>query len=192
MIPRLGSSLLSTWLAVTAMLSIVAIVDGGWLASWAALAPERIWHGQVWRLVSWVFVEPGAWSLVFALAVIYKFGGELAPRWGDRRLRRYVLQIVLGSALVATLLAPLSDLSWHMERCGGLAMTNALIIAWARQYPGYQLRLFGFFDLGGSRLIGLIVGVTILLALGSSPFLFVPELVATAAAALYPRGWLAR
>jgi membrane associated rhomboid family serine protease len=191
-IPRLGSQLVSTWLVITAVASIVAIVDGGWLASWTALAPAEIWRGQIWRLVTWVFVEPSPWSLVFTLAVIYKFGGELAPRWGDRRLLRFMMQVVIAASLATALLALVSDLTWLVQRCGGLAMTNALIIAWARQYPGYTIRMFGFFDLGGPRLVGATVGVTILIALGSSPFWYAPELVATLVAALYPRGWLAR
>ena len=192
MLPRISSSkLVSTWLLVTAAASIVAMVDGGWLASWTALRPERIWHGQVWRLVTWIFIEPGPWNLAFTCACIYKFGGELQPRWGDRRLRRFVLQIVIAASVVATLLALLSDLTWNMYRCGGVAVSDTLIIAWARQYPNDSIRMFGFIDLGGQRLVGFTVGITMLIALSSSPFVMVPELVACLAAATYPRRWLA-
>src|SRR6201995_4319962 len=88
MLPRLGSSkLVSVWIWVTLLASIVAIVDGGWIAGWAALAPARIWRGEVWRLVTWGGVERGPLQLVVTCASIYKFGGELAPRWGGRGAR---------------------------------------------------------------------------------------------------------
>src|SRR5688572_3986505 len=102
MIPRIGSSkLVSTWLVITLCASIVAMADGGWLASWTALSPKQIWQGQVWRLVTWVFVERDPYTLVFTCACIYKFGGELQPRWGDRRMRRFMLQLVLVASVAA-------------------------------------------------------------------------------------------
>jgi membrane associated rhomboid family serine protease len=193
MLPRIGSSkLVSTWLMVTAAASIVAIADGGWLASWTALSPKQIWHGQVWRLVTWIFVEPGPWNLAFTCACIYKFGGELAPRWGDRRLQRFMLQIVVGASVAAALVGLLSDLTWNLYRCGGVVVSDTLIIAWARQYPNDVIRMFGFIELGGQRLVVFTVGITILIALASSPFVMVPELVACLAAAAYPRSLLAR
>ncbi len=193
MLPRIGSSkLVSTWLMVTLVASVVALVDGGWLASWVALEPDRIWHGQVWRLVTWAFVEVGPWSLVLTLASIYRFAGELAPRWGDRRLRRFVLEIVLAAAVISSLLALVSDHVWNMRRCGGWAISDAILIAWARQYPNATIRVYGFLEIGGQRLIAVTVGITVLLAISSSPLLFVPELVACLGAAFYPRDWLAR
>jgi hypothetical protein len=43
MLPRIGDSkLVSRWLVVLIAVSVVTIVDGGWLASWTALAPRRI------------------------------------------------------------------------------------------------------------------------------------------------------
>jgi membrane associated rhomboid family serine protease len=192
MLPRIGSSkLVSTWLLVTVVASVVAIVDGGWLASWTALRPERVWHGQVWRLVTWIFVELGPWNLAFTCACIYKFGGELQPRWGDRRLQRFMLHIVLAASLAAVVLALLSDLTWRMYRCGGVLVSDTLIIAWARQYPNDAIRMFGFIELGGQRLVWFTVSITVLMALASSPFVMVPELVACLFAATYPRRWLA-
>src|SRR5690606_14145036 len=131
----------------------------------------------------------GPWAMAFTLACIYKFGGELQPRWGDRRLRRFMLQIVVGASAAGAVLALLSDIAWSLPRCGGLVVTNTLIIAWARQYPGYTIGLFGFLQLGGQRLVGFTVGITILVALSSNPFVFAPDLLATLAAALYPRRW---
>ena len=96
MLPRIGSSkLVSSWILLTLGVSIFSMLDGGWLFRWTALAPDEIWHGQIWRLGTWALIQVGPLGLILTCVSIYKFGGELAPRWGERRLRRFVIQIVL-------------------------------------------------------------------------------------------------
>lgn len=193
MLPRLGSSkLISTWITITLAASIFAALDGGWLASWTALAPARIWRGEVWRLATWIFVERGPMSLVLACAAIYKLGGDLAPRWGDRRLKRFMTEIVVGAAAATALVALVSSEAWHLQRAGGWAATDALVIAWARQYPSQPLVLYGLLTLRGRELVAITLGVAVLFAIYFGPFAVVPELVACAAAAAYPRSRLER
>lgn len=193
MIPRVGSSeLVSRWLAVTLGASVLAMLSGGWLDEWTALAPHRIWRGEVWRLVTWALVIAAPYSLILTCASIYKFGGELAPRWGDRRLRRFVLQIVVAAAAVTTLLALVSPDAMYMQRSAGWAIGDALCIAWARQYPHAPLRLFGLVVLGGERLVAVTIGVTVVFAISWGPLAMAPELVACLGAAYYPRAWLGR
>jgi hypothetical protein len=191
--PRIGSSqFVSTWILVMLGASIFSMLGGGWLASWVALEPSEVWHGQLWRLVTWALVEAGPYGLVITVASIYKFGGELAPRWGDRRLRRFIFHIVLAAGVVTVLGAVVSDRAWYMSRCGGMAVGDALCIAWARQYPTAQLRVYGLIVLSGTNLIWATAGLTILMAIAYGPFVMAPELVACLGAAYYPRAWLTR
>ena len=193
MLPRLGSSkLVSAWITVTLVASIFATVDGGWLAGWLAFAPSRIWHGELWRLATWVLVEGGPLSLILTCASIYKFGGELAHRWGDRRLRRFMVEVIGGAALVTTLLALVSDDAWHLYRIGGWAVRDALAIAWARQYPERPLLIYGLLELRGRTLIAVIIGITSVFALFVGPLVMTPELLVCAAAYWYPSARLAR
>ncbi len=134
----------------------------------------------------------GPLGLILTCASIYKFGGELAPRWGDRRLRRFALQIVIAGGVAATLCGLISEGAWHSYRPGGWAISDALIIAWARQYPTSSIRLYGLLDLNGRQLVGFTIGVTLLFAIATNPLLMAPELVACLGAAYYPRAWLMR
>jgi membrane associated rhomboid family serine protease len=192
MLPRLGSSkLISAWIWITLLASIAAAVSGG-LMGWAALAPARIWRGEVWRLVTWVFVEPGALALILTCASIYKFGGELAPRWGERRLRRFLIEILGGAAVVTALLGLISTEVWHRRYLGGWAVCDVLVIAWARQYQDSVLVLYGLLRLNGRNLITVVIAITCTYALFAGPLAMAPELVACAAAYSYPGAWLAR
>jgi membrane associated rhomboid family serine protease len=193
MFPRLGSSkLVSTWILITLAASIIPVLGGDWLSGWLALAPARIWHGEVWRLGTWVFVEPGALSLILTCATIYKFGGELAPRWGDRRLRRFLIEVIGAAAVVTTLLALASSTVWHMSRLGGWVVSDVLVIAWARQYPDSTLVVYGLLRLRGRDLITVTIGITVVFALFTGPFVMAPELLACAAAFWYPGTRLTR
>jgi membrane associated rhomboid family serine protease len=193
MLPRIApSKLVSTWILLTLGASIIAAVDGGWLARWTALAPSRIWQGELWRLLTWVFVERGVLGLVVTCICIYRFGGDLAPRWGDRRLRRFLVEVLGGAALAASLLAFVIDDIWSIRRHGGWAATDVLVIAWARQYPSAVVSLYGLLPLSGRKLIHATIGITALFAIFSGPLAMSPELLACAAATWYPDARLAR
>ena len=194
MLPRIGSSkLVSNWILLTLAASIIALLDGGWLADLVGLQPERVFHGHVWRIVTWALVAGGPMGIIATCLSIYKFGGELAPRWGERRLRLFILQVILAAGIVTTLGALISDHAWNMSRTGGWAISDALVIAWARQYPTSTLVLYhGLLELRGQQVVWFTAGVTILIAVATSPFVMMPELVACLLAAYYPRSWLAR
>ncbi len=185
-----SSRLVSRWIVATLVASIVAALDGGWLASWAALAPSRVWHGEVWRLVTWPFLFASPVALVATCIAIYKLGGDLAVRWGDRRLRRFMIQIVLAAGVATCLLAAIGG--GHFFRTGGWTVIDVLVIAWARQFPRESLVLYGMLPLRGRDLVRITVAISVLFAIYYGPIVMAPELVACSAAAWYPDGWLRR
>jgi membrane associated rhomboid family serine protease len=192
-VPRFGSSkLVERWLVLTLGASLLSMMTSGWLAHWTALSPDRVLHGQVWRLVTWAFVETAPMSLIFTCVAIFKFGGELAPRWGDRRLRRFMLEIIIAAAVITTLLALVVPKTLYLSRSAGWAIGDVLCIAWARQYPTAIVRVYGMLELGGKRLIAVTVGATVIFAIASGPFVMAPELFACLVAVYYPHDRLAR
>jgi membrane associated rhomboid family serine protease len=189
-LPRLGTSkLCDTWILALLAASVVAWLDGGFVFTWLSLAPSRVFHGQLWRLATWPLIEGSPLQLIFTCATIYKFGGELAVRWGDRRLRRFVLEIVIASATVTCLLA-LATGRTHLIRAGGWAISDALVIAWARQFPQGTVVLYGLLVLRGRDLIAVTIAATVLFALAWGPVAMCPELCACLFTAAYPRARL--
>lgn len=190
--PRLGSSRLVTqWMLVTIVASIIAALGGGLVVPWVALIPSRVLHGEIWRLVTWPFVEPGPMGLIGTVLAIYKFGSELAIRLGDRRLRLFMSHVLLaatGATCVLTWLAGQGDVA-HL---GGWAVADALVIAWARQFPDAGLTLYGLVTLNGRRLIQFTLATNVVFAIYFGPLSVAPELAACAAAWAYPRSWLRR
>jgi membrane associated rhomboid family serine protease len=185
------STLVSRWIVITLAASIVSAVDGGFVAQWAALAPARVWHGELWRLVTWPFVEPGPVSLVVTCLSIFKFGSELSVRWGDRRLLRFVGQIVLAAGVTTCVLYALAG-GGYFARLGGWAVCDVLVIAWARQFPLRPLVIYNLVAFRGRELVLATLGIAILFGLYYGPLAMAPELVACACAAMYPRSLLYR
>ncbi len=185
-----ASTFVERWLLLTLGASLLSMFTAGWLADWTSLSPERILRGEVWRLVTWAFVEMGPMSLILTCVAIYKFGGDLAVRWGDQRLRRFMLEIIVGAAVVTTLLSLIVPM--YFSRSAGWAIGDVLCIAWARQFPTAVVRVYGLLELSGKRLIALTVGVTVVFAIAYGPFVMAPELFACFAAVYYPHTRLAR
>ena len=184
--PRLGSSdFVSRWIVVTLVASIACALGAGWLASFTALVPSRVFHGELWRLVTWPIIQFGPLSLILTCVAIYKLGGDLAIRWGDRRLQRFVVEVVLAAAIVTCLLAAVAG-DTRMVRIGGWAIADALVIAWARQFPQSPLVLYGLLVVRGRQLIAVTIGATVLYAIYVGPIWMAPELVACITAAVYP------
>ena len=52
-----------------------------------SLAPARVWSGELWRLLTWSFLEPNPLSLVFAcLVILFNLLADLIYGWLDPRI----------------------------------------------------------------------------------------------------------
>jgi len=190
-LPRLGQSpLISQWLILLIALSVIAQFDGGFLSGRFSLIPSRVWLGEVWRLVTWPLIELGPMSLVLTCVLLFVIGGELAAVWGDRRLQRYVIHVVVGTGIATVLVSTLLGAGRHAH-IGGLAIPDALIITFARQFPTRTIRMvYGLLPLSGPQLVLFVAAVNVLIAVYVGPVLYAPELAACAIAAWYPQAWL--
>ena len=74
---------------------------------------------------------------------------------------------------------------------GGFAVSDVLVIAFARQFPDRTLRMvYGMLPLSGQQLVMFVVAVNVLIAIYVGPLVYAPELAACALAAYYPQSWL--
>lgn len=179
------SPLVTIWIVLVVGVSIAAMVDGGYLWGTLSLAPAQVWRGEVWRLVTWVFVEPSPIALIFTVVAIYRFAGDLAPVWGDRRLFRYMFDLLLGSAVITCFLGLIFDSVFLMYRDAGWAVDDVLVIAWARQFPTREIVLYRMIHLTGGQIVMVTLAVTGLFAFAAGILPWAPELLACIGAATY-------
>ena len=107
----------------------------GTLAFQLRLIPELVFRGEVWRLVSYIFIPPATSPLwiVFILYFYYFVGNTLEQEWGSFRFNIYYLLGIIATTVAAMI-------------TGGDATAGylnlSLFLAFAYLYPDHQVLLF--------------------------------------------------
>jgi len=126
--------------------ALLVLVVAGYLLTLAApavavglvLAPVAVLEGQVWRLLTYAFVNASIGAVLVDLLLLWQLGSEMEPRWGSRRFGAFLA--------ASTLLA--GALGLIVGGGAGLAPTVlALIFAWMLEAPSQSLLFFGAFPM---------------------------------------------
>lgn len=119
---------------LNALVYLLAVMNPGYVAA-LTLDPAMVAQGQVWRLVSYIFIPPSAHPLfiLFALWFLWMLGDGLEQAWGSFRLTLFYLAGMAGTTVAAFLI--------------GGATTNAflnlsLLFAFATFHPNFTILLF--------------------------------------------------
>jgi membrane associated rhomboid family serine protease len=124
------------------------------------LNPARIMHGEVWRLVTYIFL-PQTFSflwVVFVLWFLWFIGEGLEQAWGAFRLTLYFLVGMIGTTIAAFFFG---------SNFSNSVLNAALFFAFARFYPNEVIYLFFVLPLkikwvayvvAGFLLYGFVVG----------------------------------
>jgi hypothetical protein len=106
------------------------------------LSPQEVAHGQVWRLVSYVFIPPYTdfdlrpftlLFLVFTLQIAWTIGSSLEAEWGAFKLNVYYVVGMLGTTVAA----------FVTRGAQANAFLNlSLLLAFATLFPEYEILLF--------------------------------------------------
>ncbi len=59
----------------------------------------RIWHGEIWQLISYMFLHADTWHLLFNMLALWMFGKELERQWGGKEFLKYYLICGVGAGL---------------------------------------------------------------------------------------------
>ena len=180
----LGTSLPSTVAALVALMAGATILGvlmahaGVPLLMAAALVPEQVLQGELWRLLTWTFIEPDPIGLIFSCLLLAWLGRDLSHAWGHWR---FVGVYLVFAAIVAATTCALA-LAWPALRTRAYltawAMGDAILVAWATQFPYRQILAYFVIPVGGRNLVLLTVAGTLLFAVFSGPAAFIPHFVA--------------
>ncbi|MBZ0097460.1 MAG: rhomboid family intramembrane serine protease, partial [Taibaiella sp.] len=105
-----------------------------------ALIPELVIKGEVWRLVTYLFIPPASSPilLIFVLYFYYMIGSSLEHEWGTFKFNVYYLIGMIGTTAAVFI-------------TGGIAtsvyLNLSLFLAFAYIFPNYQILLFFFFPI---------------------------------------------
>jgi membrane associated rhomboid family serine protease len=150
------------------------------LFDFVPLVPGDVWHGQVWRLVTWTFVESGPIALVFSCLFIYWFGRELAELWGAPRFLGVFGGVILSAAVLTCVVALVDRSALPLPHVGTWALTSAMVVAWGLTFPDNVVRLYFVLPIRGYWLAWLTCAITAICAVYSGWEFYLPHLFAEA------------
>jgi membrane associated rhomboid family serine protease len=174
-------------MVVASLAGVVGARNGLPLLSLGVLSPPAVLEGEVWRLVTWVFLEAAPLDLLLGCYIVWWLGRDLAFAWGEKRF----LGAWLGLAAGAAALTCLASLGWPAvalaRYAGPWPVVDALIVAWALLFPERQILLFFALPVSGRSLLWFTLGGTALFAAFGGVAAYVPHLAAEALALAYLR-----
>lgn len=143
---------LIVWLIGAYMIGFVFYVTNPGIIEYLVLSPYHILHGQVWRLVTWIFM-PTDTNIIFLLIMAlfyYQLGTTLERNWGTFRFNVYIFSGMLFTVLGAFILYAILYLINGGETVDMLLIgygfsTNyinmSIFLAFALTYPNMQVLL---------------------------------------------------
>ena len=166
--PRFGIPELMKYIAIGNVAVFIAdMLMNGMLTSWIAFMPEQILRGEIWRLVTFVFVpvSSGGYTIFgqtffFALATFFYYwiGTALERQWGTTRFTVFyglgvILNIVAGFVIYAVMVGQLTGVGVaaaqarsYLRTLSTISMTYvnmSLFFSFATLYPDMRVFLYG-------------------------------------------------
>ncbi|HPU00644.1 MAG: rhomboid family intramembrane serine protease [Firmicutes bacterium] len=99
------------------------------------LYPQRVLQGELWRLLTYIFIPPTYSPLwiIFVLYFYYLVGSGLEQAWGAFRLNLYYLLGMIGTTLAAFITG---------AGYTGAYINQSLFFAFAHLYPDFEVLIF--------------------------------------------------
>lgn len=163
-IPRVTKAMLIAFVS----LSLGNQILGGWLglvsiADWLVFRPADVLRGELWRLLTWPFLEVNLLGFLIGGFIFYLYASRLEALWGERRFLRRVAILVLVPSVLTVLIG------LFVPRVGGGAwlgtwtLTIALLTAAISPLRSQQTQLWPIpIVLTGDTLLMIIGGIMFL------------------------------
>ena len=128
---------------IVATMLLVYVIDlafsrqlGFMLSDVLAFDKEAIFQGEVWRIITFIFIPPSdsIFFIVLALYFYWLVGASLEAEWGEFKFNIYYLIGMIGTALVGLMTGYATNTYLHLS----------MFLAFAVLFPEYELLLFFF------------------------------------------------
>ena len=162
---------LIVWLIGAYMIGFVINIVNPAIIDYLELSPYHILHGQVWRLVTWIFKPTGydLFSLLIMALFYFQLGTTLERNWGTFRFNVYIFSGMLFTILGAFVLYGVMYLINGGATVEVLSIGNgfstsyinmSIFLAFAITYPDMQILLMYIIPVK-MKWMGVIYGIMV-------------------------------
>lgn len=118
----------------------------GWFTDAFILVPDRVLHGEIWRLWTHGFLHDptNPFHIIFNMLLLWWFGEEMENHYGSKEfLAFYLVALPLaGLAFVASAAAGLNGTTLETRALGASGAVTAVMVVFAFHYPNYRVYMF--------------------------------------------------
>jgi membrane associated rhomboid family serine protease len=117
----------------------------GWFTDWFVLEQSAVFHGQLWRLITYAFMHSpqSVMHIFFNMLFLWWFGSDVEDLYGPREfLAIYLVSALIGGILYV--LSPLANLGSMMPCLGASGAVTAVLVLCAFHFPTRIIYLFMF------------------------------------------------
>jgi ribosomal protein L37AE/L43A len=119
-----------------ALVYVLTFIGGGNIfLSKLVLRPDLVMKGEVWRLITYIFIPPSTGSPLFVIIALYFYnmiGTTLEHEWGSFRFNMYYLIGMVGTTIAAIITGAGTSTYLNLS----------LFLAFAKLYPEHQILVF--------------------------------------------------
>jgi len=130
------------------------------------LNPQDVIHGQVWRLVTYMFVHAGVFHILFNMLSLWMFGVELERMWGTRYFLKFYFITGLAAGLTTILvsLIPLSifDQLYYSRTVGASGAVVAVLLAYAMYFPNRPILMYFIFPIPAKYFVAIMGAISLM------------------------------
>jgi membrane associated rhomboid family serine protease len=125
---------------------------GGLLMDALSLDPQRVWDGQIWRLLTYAFLHDpqSIFHIVFNMLFLWWFGHDMEEMYGSKEfLGFYLVAAVLGGVAfqLAWALSWIPHVGGHVQCIGASGAVTAVMVLYALHFPTRVIYLWFFFPI---------------------------------------------
>lgn len=155
---------------ITVAMSIVFVMDillfymtdaGAYITSWLYFDRAAIFRGEVWRIITFLFVYPEGSNILLSVLAIYFYwwsGNAVEGRLGKAKFNLYYLFGVIGSIIAGLIIGRMTNMYLNLS----------IFLAFAVMFPDVKVLLLFIIPVK-VKWLGLFEGVMLLILLAISP-----------------------
>jgi membrane associated rhomboid family serine protease len=169
---RVGAQGATVWLiAVTCGVFFGQMFTGVWrspLVFYGAYDPRLILDGEVWRLLTAVFLHGGIGHLFFNMLILFWAGQRLEEMYGAREFVLFYLLAGVG-ANVLFLAAQSAGVAQMSRAIGASGAVTAVLVVFACHFPHAQVRLYFLIPMPVWLVTVLCIGADVVFGMSALP-----------------------
>lgn len=153
---------------------LMDMLSNGYFSRMISFVPAYIFQGQIWRLITFIFIPVSSSPIWVVLSVMmyYFLGNQLERAWGSTRFTVYYLFGVIMTVVIGLLLG-LTDLK-YFSVVNMYYVNMSLLLAFASLYPDAQFTIYFFIPIRGkwlAWLYGILIAFDVFSYIGQGRYL---------------------